>query len=29
MQARSFVGLDVHKASIAISIAEDKRSAPV
>jgi len=29
MHTKSFVGLDVHKASIAISIAEDKRSAPV
>jgi hypothetical protein len=29
MQTRSFVGLDVHKASISISIAEDGRSGPV
>jgi transposase len=29
MQTRSFVGMDVHKASISISIAEDGRNGPV
>jgi hypothetical protein len=29
MQTRSFVGLDVHKATISISVAEDGRSGPV
>jgi transposase len=29
MQTRSFVGLDVHKATISISVAEDGRGGPV
>ena len=29
MQSRSFVGMDVHKATISISIAEDGRNGPV
>lgn len=29
METRSFAGLDVHKATISISIAEDGRSGPV
>ena len=28
-QTRSFVGMDVHKATISISIAEDGRNGPV
>jgi transposase len=28
-QVRSFVGMDVHKATISISVAEDGRSGPV
>ena len=28
MQTRSFVGLDVHKATISISVAEDGRGGP-
>ena len=28
-QTRSFVGMDVHKATISISVAEDGRSGPV
>jgi hypothetical protein len=28
-QIRSFVGMDVHKATISISVAEDGRSGPV
>ena len=29
MQTRSFIGMDVHKATISISIAEDGRNGPV
>lgn len=29
MQTRSFIGMDVHKATISISIAEDGRDGPV
>jgi hypothetical protein len=29
MQTRSFIGLDVHKETISISIAEDRRNGPV
>jgi transposase len=29
MQTRSFIGMDVHKAAISISIAEDGRNGPV
>ena len=29
MQTRSFIGMDVHKATISISIAEDGRDGPI
>jgi transposase len=29
MQTRSFIGLDVHKETISVSIAEDGRDGPV